>query len=72
MSKPMIELFRGIEDVIATSDLEEGQIFSVLMKLAALGAIYCDMNHAEFLRAADMVYRIESFVMSDIKDLPVQ
>jgi len=72
MSENVIDLFNDISEIINESEVPTPIVFSVLMKLAALGAVYSEMSRADFLRAADMVYKIESFVAEDIKNLPMQ
>lgn len=69
---PVVELFNQLSDVVSDSDVDPAVIASVLLKLAALGALHTSMTRSDFLRAADMVYQIESFIRADTKDLPMQ
>ena len=69
---PIVELFNDLSDVVRDSDVDPAVVASVLLKLAALGAIYSGMTRSDFLRAADMVFQIESFITEDTKDLPMQ
>lgn len=69
---PTVELFNDLSEIISSSDIDPAVIASVLLKLAALGALHTSMTRSDFLRAADMVYQIESFIRADTKDLPMQ
>jgi hypothetical protein len=72
MANPVVDLFNELSEVISESEVDTAQAFSILMKLAALGALYSGMSRADYLRAADTVYQIEAFIKADVKDLPMQ
>ena len=72
MSEKIVDLFNDIIDLMSESEVPSPIAFSVLMKLSALTALHSDMKRADFLRAADMVFKIESFIVEDVKNLPMQ
>mgnify|MGYP006269150221 CR=1 FL=1 len=63
------ELHNEIMDLIHDADVHPHVAMSVLMKLSASIASMINMTQGDFLRAADLTYKIESFVQSDTDDL---
>lgn len=70
--KIMRDFFQEVLEKLIETDMEPRLAFSVLMKLSAMAGCEAGMNHADFLRAADIVYKLETFSVADIKDLPMQ
>lgn len=63
------ELHNEIMDLIHDADVHPHVAMSVLMKLSASIASMIGMKQGDFLRAADLTYKIESFIQSDSDDL---
>lgn len=64
------EIFQKLVDVINHDDVDSGIAFSVMMKLCAIGAINGGMTRADFLRAADLSYELEKFMLDDSSEKP--
>ena len=63
------ELHNEILELIHDADINPHIAMSVLMKLSATIANMIGMKQGDFLRAADLTYKIESFIQSDKDDL---
>lgn len=63
------ELHNEILEVISDADMSPQMVLSVLMKLSASLGNMVGMSQGDFLRAADMTYKIENFIQSDTDDL---
>jgi hypothetical protein len=72
MNEKIIQLFTDISEILNESEVPPPISFSVLMKLAAINGLHLEMSRSDFLRAADTVYKIESFIVEDVANLPMQ
>jgi len=69
LTEKLALVHNSIMNLIIDSEIEPHMAMSVLMKMSASFANTVGMKQAEFLSAADLTYKIESFVRSNTDNL---